>query len=311
MTANHSEHLTLISSSVFNVEDAGETLEALEKIYSSKNSGKRCRYDKGEVGFYVSSVGRENIAEIIKRESEDGNFGELFLMLQDIPTCEEGEKSDFSNCDDMSCLCLDEIDEYSSCKESLVYISSTRDAAHICDKVAIYPVQQYEEKYSHRRIIQQKLDGLNIENSLLNGAGKAFMNVVFADRFFNDDVFKVRGNRHEICKKVFSHICVIDDYASKTWAEAKCSTDIMNTFNSYKVTVSPESSNRHKDKKYMRRRNILFRIGESDVVFQCEWHSKITGNGGRIYFYVPSPGDVSKYPEIREKVLIGKVCHHL
>lgn len=61
----------------------------------------------------------------------------------------------------------------------------------------------------------------------------------------------------------------------------------------------------------MRRRNILFRIGESDVVFQCEWHSKITGNGGRIYFYVPSPTDVSGYPEIREKVLIGKICHHL
>lgn len=311
MTANHSEHLTLISSSIFNVEDAGETLEALEKIYSSKNSSKRCRYDKGEVGFYVSSVGRENIEEIIERESEDGNFGELFLVLQDIPTCEGGEKKDSSNCNDMGCLRLDEIDEYSSCKESLVYISATRDTAHVCDKVAVYPVQQYEEKYSHRRIIQQKLDGLNIANNLLNGVEKAFMNIVFANGFFDSDVFKASGTKHEICEKVYSHICVIDDYASEAWAEAKRSTDIINTFNSYKVIVSPESSNRHKDKKYMRRRNILFRIGENDVVFQCEWHSKITRNGGRIYFYVPSPDDVSKYPEIREKVLIGKVCHHL
>lgn len=309
--SNHSEHLTLISSNVFNVEDIGETLEAIEKIYSSKNGSEGPKYDKGEVGFYVSRAGYENIMNIIDKEIENRHYGELFFVLGEIPHCEGGEKSDFSNCDDMDCLCIDEIDEYSSCKESLVYISSTRDTVHVCDKVAAYPVKQYEEKYSHRRIIQQKLDGLNIANSLLGGVGKAFMNVVFAAGFFNGDVFKARGNKHEICEKVYSHICVIDDYASKAWAEAKCSTDIINTFNSYKVTVSPESSNRHKDKKYMRRRNILFRIGESDVVFQCEWHSKITGNGGRIYFYVPSPDDVSKYPEIREKVLIGKVCHHL
>lgn len=311
MTANHSEHLTLISSSVFNVEDSGETIEALEKIYSSKNGSKRHKYDKGEVGFYVSSVGRENIAEIIKREYEDGNYGAMFLALQDIPSCEEGEKSDFSNCDDTGCLCLEEIDEYSSCKNSLVYISSTRDVAHVCDKVAIYPVQQYEEKHSHRRIIQQKLDGLNIANSLLNGVGKAFINVVFAGGFFNSDVFKARGNKHKICKEVFNHICVIDDYASKIWVEAKSSTDIIKTFNSYGVDVSPESSNRHKDKKYMRRRDILFKIGGGSVKFRCEWHSKIIGDGGRIYFYVPSPNDVSGYPEIREKVLIGKICHHL
>lgn len=235
----------------------------------------------------------------------------MVYSLLNIPSCCEGKGVNFSKCNDTDCLDIDEIGEYSSCKGSLVYISSARDTAHECEGVAAYPVEQYTEKYSHRRIIRQKLDGLNIADSLLNGVGKAFMNIVFANGFFNGDVFETSGDKREICKKVYSHICVIDDYASKTWAEAKCPTDIINTFNSYKVTVSPESSNRHKDKKYMRRRNILFRIGESDVVFQCEWHSKITGNGGRIYFYVPSPDDVSKYPEIREKVLIGKVCHHL
>ncbi len=307
MTGNHSEHFTLISSNVFNAEDIGETLDAIEQIYGSEYGP----YDKGKVGFYVSQVGYENIEKVVERGGVDRDYEHLVYNLLNIPSCYEGKRVNFSKCNDMGCLDIDEIGEYSSCKGSLVYISSARDVAHECEGVAAYPVEQYTEKYSHRRIIQQKLDGLNIADSLLNGVGKAFMNIVFANGFFNGDVFETSGNKHEICKKVYSHICVIDDYASKTWAEAKCSTDIINTFNSYKVTVSPESSNRHKDKKYMRRRNILFRIGESDVVFQCEWHSKITGNGGRIYFYVPSPDDVSKYPEIQEKVLIGKVCHHL
>lgn len=307
MTDSHSEHLTLISSSVFNAEDVGETLEAIEHIYGSEYGP----YDKGRVGFYVSQVGHENIEKVVERVGDDRDYEYLVYSLLDIPSCYDGKGVNFSKCNDKSCLDTDEISEYSSCKGSLVYISSTRDDIHVCDGAAAYPVEQYTEKYSHRRIIQQKLDGLNIANSLLDGVGKAFMNIVFANGFFNGDVFETSGDRYEICKNVFSHICVIDDYASKTWAEAKCSTDIINTFNSYKVAVSPESSNRHKDKKYMRRRNILFRIGGSDVIFQCEWHSKITGNGGRIYFYVPSPDDVSKYPEIREKVLIGKVCHHL
>ena len=307
MTDPHSEHLTLISSSVFNAEDVGETLESIEQIYGSEHGP----YDKGKVGFYVSQVGYENIEKVVDRGAGDRDYEHLAYSLLNIPSCCEGKGVNFSKCNDTDCLDIDEIGEYSSCKGSLVYISSARDTAHECEGVAAYPVEQYTEKYSHRRIIRQKLDGLNIADSLLNGVGKAFMNIVFANGFFNGDVFETSGDKREICKKVYSHICVIDDYASKTWAEAKCPTDIINTFNSYKVTVSPESSNRHKDKKYMRRRNILFRIGESDVVFQCEWHSKITGNGGRIYFYVPSPDDVSKYPEIREKVLIGKVCHHL
>jgi len=289
MTDPHSEHLTLISSSVFNAEDVGETLESIEQIYGSEHGP----YDKGKVGFYVSQVGYENIEKVVDRGAGDRDYEHLVYSLLNIPSCCEGKGVNFSKCNDTDCLDIDEIGEYSSCKGSLVYISSARDTAHECEGVAAYPVEQYTEKYSHRRIIRQKLDGLNIADSLLNGVGKAFMNIVFANGFFNGDVFETSG------------------YASKTWAEAKCPTDIINTFNSYKVTVSPESSNRHKDKKYMRRRNILFRIGESDVVFQCEWHSKITGNGGRIYFYVPSPDDVSKYPEIREKVLIGKVCHHL
>ncbi len=307
MMDNHSEHFTLIASNVFNVEDVGETLDAIEQIYGSEYGP----YDKGEVGFYVSQVGYENIEKVVERGGCDRDYEQLVYSLLNIPSCCGGKGEKFSKCSDMGCLDADEISEYSSCKGSLVYISSTRDAVHECDGVAVYSVAQYEEKHSHRRIVQQKLDGLNIANILLDGVGKAFKNIVFANGFFNSDVFETSGNKHEICKKVLSHICVIDDYASKTWVEAKCSTDIINTFNSYKVTVSPESSNRHKDKKYMRRRNILFRIGESDVIFQCEWHSKITGNGGRIYFYVPSPDDVSKYPEIREKVLIGKVCHHL
>lgn len=307
MIDSHSEHLTLISSSVFNAENVVETLESIEQIYGSEYGP----YDKGEVGFYVSQIGYENIEKVIDRGGSDRDYEHLVYSLLNIPSCCEGKGVNFSKCNDAGCLDINEIDEYSSCKGSLVCISSARDAAHECEGVAAYPVKQYTEKYSHRRIIQQKLDGLNIEDSLLNGVGKAFMNIVFANGFFNGDVFEASGDKHEICKKVYSHICVIDDYASKTWAEAKGLTDIINTFNSYNVTVSPESSNRHKDKKYMRRRNILFRIGESDVVFQCEWHSKITGDGGRIYFYVPSPTDVSGYPEIREKVLIGKICHHL
>lgn len=307
MTDNHSEHFTLISSNVFNAEDIGETLDAIEHIYGSEYGP----YGKGKVGFYVSQIGHENIEKVVERRGDDRDYEYLVYSLLDIPSCYEGKGVSFSKCNDKSCLYADEISEYSSCKSSLVCISSIRDAVHECDGVAVYPVVQYEEKYSHRRIVQQKLDGLNIENILLDGVGKAFKNIVFANGFFNDDVFETSGDKYEICKKVFKHICVIDDYASNAWSMASSSGDIKNTFISQGVIVAPESSNGHKDKKYMRNRNISFSINGSGANFVCEWHSKITRKKGRIYFYVPSDSDTLKYPAIKGKVLVGKICKHL
>ena len=40
-------------------------------------------------------MGRENIAKIIKREYEDGNYGAMFLALQDIPCHVKGRNPDF------------------------------------------------------------------------------------------------------------------------------------------------------------------------------------------------------------------------
>jgi hypothetical protein len=307
MTDNHSEHFTLIASNVFNAEDIGETLDAIEQIYGSEYGP----YDKGKVGFYVSQIGYENIEKVVERGGSDRDYEHLVYSLLNIPSCYEGKGVHFSKCNDMGCLDIDEISEYSSCKGSLVYISSARDTAHECEGVAAYPVEQYTEKYSHRRIIQQKLDGLNIANSLLDGVGKAFMNIVFANGFFNGDVFETSGDKYEICRKVFKHICVIDDYASNAWSMASSSDDIKNTFISQGVIVAPESSNGHKDKKYMRNRNISFSINGIGVNFVCEWHSKITREKGRIYFYVPSDSDTLKYPAIKGKVLVGKICKHL
>lgn len=67
----HSEHLTLISSSVFNAENVVETLESIEQIYGSEYGP----YDKGEVGFYVSQIGYENIEKVIDRGGSDRDYG--------------------------------------------------------------------------------------------------------------------------------------------------------------------------------------------------------------------------------------------
>ena len=84
MTDSHSEHLTLISSSVFNAEDVGETLEAIEHIYGSEYGP----YDKGEVGFYVSEVGSRNIEKVVEKVSSDMDYMRLVYELNNIPVCD-------------------------------------------------------------------------------------------------------------------------------------------------------------------------------------------------------------------------------
>lgn len=308
MTDSHSEHLTLISSSVFNAEDVGETLEAIEHIYGSEYGP----YDKGEVGFYVSEVGSRNIEKVVEKVSSDMDYMRLVYELNNIPVCDESRDRRFSGCNSIDCLDDLEKSEYLCCKESSVYISANGRSKHLCEKFSLYPAEEYSVKYSHRR---QRLVGnitsLNIENNLLNEVGRSFKGIVFAENFFNNDVFKTRGEDIEICKAIFDHLCVIDDFAYDAWLKFNSTKDRRSLLGSQGVSASPESPQKHQDKKYMKRRDIPFRFGGEDIIFRCEWHSKITGNGGRIYFYVPSPDDVSKYPEIREKVLIGKVCHHL
>ncbi|WP_298604971.1 hypothetical protein [uncultured Rothia sp.] len=310
MTDSHSEHLTLISSSVFNAEDVGETLESIEQIYGSEYGP----YDKGEVGFYVSEAGCENIDKVVEKVSSDIDMDYMRLVyeLSNIPVCNESRDRSFSKCNSIDCLSDSEESEYLCYKESSVYISANRANQHLCEKFSLYPVGEYSVKYSHRK---QRLAGsitiLNIEDILLNEVGRSFEGIIFAENFFNNDVFKTRGEDVEICKSIFDHLCVIDDFAYDVWLKFNSTRDRQSLLNSRGVSVSPESPEKHRNKKYMKRRDIPFRFRGEDIIFQCEWHSKITGDGGRIYFYVPSPTDVSKYPEIQEKVLIGKVCHHL
>lgn len=76
MTENHSEHFTLISSNVFNAEDIGETLDAVEQIYGSEYGP----YDKGKVGFYVSQVGYENIEKVVEEEGLIGIMNIWFTI---------------------------------------------------------------------------------------------------------------------------------------------------------------------------------------------------------------------------------------
>ncbi len=308
MTDLHSEHLTLISSSVFNAEDVDETLESIEQIYGSEHGP----YDKGEVGFYVSEAGRENIDKVVEKVSSDMDCMRLVYELTKIPVCNESRDRSFSKCNSIDCLSDSEESEYLCYKESSVYISANRPNQHLCEKFSLYPVAEYSVKYSHRkRRLAGNLTTLNIEDILLNEVGRSFGGIMFAEKFFNNDVFKTRGEDLEICKAIFNHLCVIDDFAYSVWLKFNSTKDRKSLLKSRGVLASPESPEKHRDKKYMKRRDIPFRIRGEDIIFQCEWHSKITGDGGRIYFYVPSPTDVSGYPEIREKVLIGKICHHL
>ena len=91
MTGNHSEHFTLISSNVFNAEDIGETLDAIEQIYGSEYGP----YDKGKVGFYVSQVGYENIEKVVERGGVDRDYEHLVYNLLNIPSCYEGKRVNF------------------------------------------------------------------------------------------------------------------------------------------------------------------------------------------------------------------------
>ena len=277
MTDSHSEHLTLISSSVFNAEDVGETLEFIEQIYGSEYGP----YDKGEVGFYVSEDGSENIGKVVEKVSPDMDYMRLVYELTKIPVCNESRDRRFSKCNSIDCLSDSEESEYLCYKESSVYISANRPNQHLCEKFSLYPVGEYSVKYSHRK---QRLAGnlttLNIEDMLLNEVGRSFEGIVFAENFFNNDVFKTRGEDIEICKAIFDHLCVIDDFAYDAWLKFNSTKDRRSLLGSQGVSVSPESPQKHQDKKYMKRRDIPFRFGGEDIIFRCEWHSKITGNGG-------------------------------
>lgn len=126
-------------------------------------------------------------------------------------------------------------------------------------------------------------------------SSEMFPSLTFADSAWNG-VNLIRGEVHEVTRKLVHHLGVLNDQAREIWSTYPSTTDRQSHLASLSVEASPENANTHRSKSAMRARMFSFEGGE----ICCEWHTKLQRHRDRIYFAVEGG-----------RVYVGAITDHL
>lgn len=108
----------------------------------------------------------------------------------------------------------------------------------------------------------------------------------------------------ESIKPFIEHLSYLNDEARVDFRGKLTNHEIISKA---KISISPENSKTHKDKAAMKERTI--KIANNDIV--CEWHSKLEGHRGRIYFYPRLHPDENVKKIVKGKLIVGIIANHL
>ncbi|MDZ8201866.1 hypothetical protein RZO50_10065 [Microbacterium sp. SSW1-59] len=116
------------------------------------------------------------------------------------------------------------------------------------------------------------------------GGMSALADKMFPSLEFHPDAWErvgsLVGPAEENVPLLVHHLGVLNDHASRIWADFSVREDRQSAMGALGVTCSPDSPQTHKYKAAMRERDFTF--GSS--VVRCEWHTKLRPTKNRIHF---------------------------
>lgn len=297
----HNRHIALIDSDILNSDnnDISDIFESILSIFD-RTSGP---FNDGKSGIYVDQEGSDNIDKLIERYGYDRDINlDILYALRDIQRCDSSiDLKDFQeSCGNCDCLPANKIKNYSLCPNSKIFISG-KLSLHKCTFVEVYPFYMYKVNYGYRHLLF-KSNTPTLKDILFSEFNNLFNNLILSKNCFDSNIYNSNGSKKEIERKVFDHLCVLDDFVMDIWFKQKLPDLRMAELGSHGVEASGESPNTRKNKKAIRKRKFHFEFDGNNCNEICEWHTKIYATSGRIYFYVH---------ERLRKVLIGKICRHL
>jgi hypothetical protein len=136
------------------------------------------------------------------------------------------------------------------------------------------------------------------EAEFLDRAREAFPGLVFADSL---SFGKFDGAYRDLRDWVVDVLSVVQDHFADALRKHAGQPDrVQDELKPYRLTLSPESSNTHRNKKAMRQRDVKH-DGET---YRCEWHAKKDGHRNRVHFSLPEQ-------RLGGRILIGIFVDHL